>query len=197
MAWRKKPKGRDQSVEKFLEDIRSHLATFIGGAGQFIRRNRVASATAGLVLISLLGGVIASSWLAHRAELAKERAEQRSNDVRQVAHSRLVNYYDGLYDLAGATRMRESRMKDTLKHNISQNLADVNNGMGSAIEGYRDTSLGAAAPTYDELVGDNPRDRTYGRTFPVAYSIPGGVIFLGGVDPAALNLNSGDYLALI
>ena len=197
MAWRKKPKGRDQSVEKFLEDIRSHLATLIDRAGQFIRRNRVASAAAGLVLISLLGGVIASTWLAHRAKPAKARAEHPSNDVRQLAHSRLVNYDDGLYDLAGATRMRESRMKDALTPDVGQNLADVNNGVGSAMEGYRNPPLRTAAPTYDELVADNPRDRTYRRTLPVAYPHPGGVLFLTGVDAVALNLNNGDYLALI
>src|ERR1700680_3163845 len=104
MTWWKKPVWRDQPVEKFVEDIRSRLATLIGRAGQFIRRNRVASAAAGLVLISLLGGVIASTWLAHRAKLAKARAEQPA-DVRELAHARLVNYDDGLYDLAGATRM--------------------------------------------------------------------------------------------
>ena len=196
MAWRKKPKGRDQSVEKFLEDIRSHLATLIGRAGQFIGRNRVASAAAGLVLISLLGGVIASTWLAHRAKPAKARAEHPSNDVRQLAHSRLVNYSDGLYDLAGATRMRESRMEDALTPDVGQNLADVNNGVGSAMEGYRNPPLRTAAPTYDDLVADNPRDRTYRRTFPVAYPNPGGVIFLTGVDAVA-NPNNGDYLALI
>ncbi len=197
MAWRKKPNGRDQSVEKFLEDIRSHLATLIGRAGQFIRQNRVASAVAGLVLISLLGGMIASTWLANRAELAKARAEHRSNDVRQVAHLRPVNYYNELDDLAGATRMRESRMKDALTPAVGQNLAGVTNGVGSAIEGYRNTPLRTTAPTYDELIVDNPGDRTYGRTLPVAYSNPGGIIFLGGVDAAALNLNSGDYLAQI
>jgi tetratricopeptide (TPR) repeat protein len=197
MAWRKKPKGRDQSVEKFLEDIRSHLATFIGGAGQFIRRNRVASAATGLILISLLGGVIAMTWMVHRAKLANARAEHPSNDVRQLAHSRSVNYYGGLYEPAGATRMRESRMKDALRPDIHQHLADVNNGVGSTIEGYRNTPLRTAAPTYDESVAGNPRDGTYGRALPVAYQNPGGVIFLGGVDAAALNLNSGDYLASI
>ena len=197
MAWRKKQKGRDQSVEKFLEDIRSHLATLIDRAGQFIRRNRVASAAAGLVLISLLGGVIASTWLAHRAKPAKARAEHPSNDVRQLAHLRRVNYYDGLYDLVDATRMRESEMKAALTLDGRQDLADVNNGAGSAMEGYRNASLRTAAPTYDELVADNPRDRTYRRTLPVAYPNPGGVIFLTDVDLARLNPNNGDYLALI
>jgi tetratricopeptide (TPR) repeat protein len=197
MAWQKKPNWRDQSVEKFLEDIRSHLATLIGRAGQFIRRNRVVSAAAGLVLISLLGGVIASTWLAHRAKPAEARAEDPPKDVRQLAHSRLVNYSDGLYDLANTTRMRESRMKDAPTPDIGQNLADVNNGVGPAMEGYLNPPLPIAAPTYDELVADNPTDRTYRRTLPAFYPHPGGVIFLSGANAGALNLNNGDYLALI
>jgi len=197
MAWLKKPKGRDHSVEKFLEDIRSDLATLIGRAGQFIRQNRMASAVAGLVLISVLGGMIASTWLAHRAKPAKARAEHPSNDLRQVAHLRPVNYYDGLYDLTGATRMRESRMKDALTADIDRNLAYINNGVRSGVEGYRNTSLRTAAPTYDALVADNSRDRTYPRTLPVAYPIPGGVVFLPGVGAVGSNVTNGDYLVLI
>jgi tetratricopeptide (TPR) repeat protein len=194
MAWRKKPKGRDQSVAEFLADLRSHLATLICRAGQFIRRNRVASAAAGLVLISLLGGLIASTWLAHRAKLAKARAEHASNYVRQLAHSRLINYDDGLYDLTSATRTRESPMKDALTP-VGQNLANVNNGVGPAGDGYRNPPLRTTAPTYDRLVAANPTDRTYLRTLPVTYPIPGGVTFLTDVDP--LNPNNGDALALL
>lgn len=188
MAWRKKPEGLDQSVEQFLEDIGNHPATLIGRAGQFIRRNRVASAAAGLVLISLLGGVIASTWLAHRAKPAQARAEYRSNYAPQLAQSR---YDGGLSDLAGATRMRESGMKDALTPAVGQNLADVNTGVGE----YRNQPLRTAAPTYDKLVADNPRDRTYGRTLPVSYPGPGGVNYLTSVDP--LNPNNGDALALL
>jgi tetratricopeptide (TPR) repeat protein len=193
MAWRKKPTGLGQSVEKFLEDIRSHLATLIARAGQFIRQNRVASAAAGLVLIGLLGGLIATAWLAHRAKLADASAEP-SNEVRRLAYSHRVNYYDGFSDLA-ATRMRESRMKDALTSNVRQDLGEFNNDLGSATEGYRNAPLRATAPTYD-VVADNPRDRTYGRYFPATYPHPGGVMFLAGFDTATLNLN-GDSLALL
>jgi tetratricopeptide (TPR) repeat protein len=197
MAWRKKPQERDQSVEKLLKDIRSHLAALIDRAGQFIRRNGVVSASTGLVLISLLGGVIASAWLVHRAKLARARAAHLSNDLRQLAHSRSVNYYDGLYNLAGATEGRESRVKDVPKAHLDHNLADVNNGAGSAIEGYRNTSLRTAAQAYDESVAGNPRDRTYRPTLPEVYPKPGRVVFLPASDDVGLNRSSGDYLALI
>jgi tetratricopeptide (TPR) repeat protein len=196
MAWRKKPNGSDQPVvKKFLEDIRSYLATLIDRAGQFIDRNRVASAAAGLVLISLLGGVIASTWLAHRA---KPLAKHPSNEGRLLTQFRLVNYYNGLDDLAGATRMGESRMKNALTSDVRQDVADVNNGAESAMEGYRNAALRTTAPIYDELAADNPKDRTSPRTLPLGYPNPGGgIIFLTDVDPARLNPSYGDYLALI
>ena len=189
MAWRKKPKGSDQSVaQNFSEDIRSRPATLIDRAGQIIHRNRVASAAASLILISLLGGVITSTWLAHRTKPAEARAEHPANEGRQA------NYNDGLDD---ATRPGESRMKDGLTHNVRQDLADVNNGAESAMEGYRNALLRTAAPTDDELVADNSRDLTYRRTLPLTYPHPGGVIFLTDGDLARLNPNNGDYLALI
>ncbi len=40
---------------------------------------------AGLLLISLLGALIATTWQAHRAKVAKARAEHPSNDVRPIA----------------------------------------------------------------------------------------------------------------
>src|SRR5207247_5332729 len=126
---------------------------------------RVASAAAGLLLLGLLGGVIASTWLAHRAKLAKAGAEQASNDLRELARLRRINYYDALNVLPGTTRIRDGR---ALTSGDRHDLADVHNGAGSAIEGYRPTALEnvTAAPPNQELAVDKPRDRTYRRTFP-------------------------------
>jgi tetratricopeptide (TPR) repeat protein len=125
MALRKEPERRYQSVEQFSEDIRRHweartvLArkdTVGYRVGKFVRRNKVATAAAALVFLSLLGGVIATTWQAHRAKAAKARAERRFNDVRQLAHSVLFDYHDAIKDLPGATRVRERLVKDALTY---------------------------------------------------------------------------------
>src|ERR1044071_3269291 len=50
-------------------------------------RNRVATAAAVLVLVSLIVGLVGTVWQAHRATVQKARAERRFNDVRKLAHS--------------------------------------------------------------------------------------------------------------
>jgi serine/threonine protein kinase len=129
-ALRKEPERRYPSVEQFSEDIRRHLEarpirarkdTIHYRAVKFGQRNRVATAAALLVFLSLVGGIIATTWEARRARaeaaVAKEqkkRAERRFNDVRRLAHSVLFDYHDAIKDLPGATRVRERLVKDAL-----------------------------------------------------------------------------------
>src|SRR5438094_8662935 len=125
MALRKEPQRRYQSVEQFADDIRRHLESrpvlarkdTIGyRARKFVRRNRVAVAGALLILVSLIGGLIATAWQAHRATVQKALAERRFNDVRELAHSVLFDYHDAIKNLPGATRVRERLVKDALNY---------------------------------------------------------------------------------
>jgi eukaryotic-like serine/threonine-protein kinase len=125
MALRKEPERRYQSVEQFADDIRRHLRarpvlarrdTIGYRTRKFIERNRVATAAALLILVSLVGGLVATIWQAHRAKLEKARAERRFDDVRQLAHSVLFDYHDAIKNLPGATRVRERLVKDALTY---------------------------------------------------------------------------------
>ena len=125
MALRKEPARRYQTVDQFAEDIRRHLESrpvrarkdTIGyRARKFVRRNKVAVAASLLILVSLIGGLIATAWQAHRATVQKALAERRFNDVRQLAHSVLFDYHDAIKNLPGATRVRERLVKDALNY---------------------------------------------------------------------------------
>src|SRR5438874_6948402 len=125
MALRKEPARRYQSVEQFSEDIRRHLEnrpvfarkdTVTYRANRFIRRNKLAVAAALLVLVSLIAGLLATTWQAHRATVQKAPAERRFEDVRQLAHSVLFDYHDAIKNLPGATRVRERLVKDALNY---------------------------------------------------------------------------------
>lgn len=132
MALRKEPERRYSTVEQFSEDIRRHLEarpilarkdTLGYRASKFIQRNRAASVAAAMVLLSLLGGIVATTSAAHRAKAqemaakaATARAERRFNDVRKLAHSVLFDYHDAIKDLPGATRVRERLVKDGLAY---------------------------------------------------------------------------------
>jgi predicted Zn-dependent protease len=132
MALRQEPERRYQSVEQFSDDIRRHLATlpvlarrdtFAYRSAKFMRRNVAATVAAALVVLTLLGGIVATTWQAQRAreqesiaKVEKARAERRFNEVRQLAHSVLFDYHDAIRDLPGATAVRERLLKDGLAY---------------------------------------------------------------------------------
>ena len=125
MALRKEPTRRYQTVEQFADDVRRHLEarpvmarrdTIGYRASKFVQRNKIATAAALLILVSLVAGLLATAWEARRATVEKTRAEKRFNDVRQLAHSVLFDYHDAIKDLPGATHARERLVKDALSY---------------------------------------------------------------------------------
>ncbi|HEV7860888.1 MAG TPA: serine/threonine-protein kinase [Pyrinomonadaceae bacterium] len=93
MALRKEPARRYASVDQLSEDIRRHLAglpviarqdTFTYRATKFVRRNRVGVAAAGVILLSLLCGIVATTWQARAARQEKARAESVSAFLKKM-----------------------------------------------------------------------------------------------------------------
>jgi tetratricopeptide (TPR) repeat protein len=118
MAMRKEPERRYQSVEQFSEDIRRHLDgrpviarkdTVGYRTSKFVRRNRVGVAAAALVVLSLIGGIIATGWEAHRAN-------RRFNDVRRLANSLMFELHGAIENLPGSTAARELLVKRALEY---------------------------------------------------------------------------------
>ncbi len=118
MALRKEPERRYPSVGQFSEDIRRHLAglpvfarkeTWSYRGSKFIRRHRLGVAVASLFILTLLGGIIATTWQARRAN-------RRFDDVRQLAHSFLFEIEPQIADLPGATAARETLVKRALEY---------------------------------------------------------------------------------
>jgi eukaryotic-like serine/threonine-protein kinase len=130
-ALRKEPGRRYASVEQFSEDIRRHLeglpviarkATLSYRTAKFIQRNKIGVAAAAIILLTLVGGIIATAWEAHRARLESARAQQRFDQVRKLAHSVMFDYHDAIVALPGSTKVRERLVTDSLEYldNLSQ-----------------------------------------------------------------------------
>jgi non-specific serine/threonine protein kinase/serine/threonine-protein kinase len=131
-AMHRDPEHRYQSVEQLSSDIGRHLDglpvtarkdTVRYRAMKFMRRNRLAVAGGALLLLTLVAGIVSSSWLAHEARaqerIAKReqgRAERRFNEVRQLARSVLFDYHDAIKDLPGATPVRARLVRDALTY---------------------------------------------------------------------------------
>ena len=132
MAMRTETARRYRSVEQFSEDIRRHLVgrpviaradTLSYRGSKFVRRNKIAIAAAFLIVLSLIGGIIATAWQARkattqeqRARAEQARAERRFNDVRHLANRVLFDYHDAIRTLPGATKVRELLVKDALNY---------------------------------------------------------------------------------
>jgi tetratricopeptide (TPR) repeat protein len=174
LALRKEPARRYQSVEQFSEDIRRHLEarpiharkdTVGYRAAKFVRRNKLALAAAALVLLSLIGGILTTSWEArratmqeHRARAEQARAERRFNDVRKLANNVLFDYYDAIKALPGATKVRERLVNDAL--NYLDSLAGEAHGdpelqreLGAAYERVGDVRGGEMSGSLLDIAG--------------------------------------------
>ena len=134
MALRKNVERRYASVEQFSEDIRRYLAnlpvrargdTFAYRATKFIQRNRVGAIAGVLVFLTLLGGIISTWRQARIAENERNLAEERFNEVRELANNVVFKYHDEIKNLPGSTKVREMLVKDALNYldRLAQNSA--------------------------------------------------------------------------
>ncbi|MBX7173598.1 MAG: protein kinase [Pyrinomonadaceae bacterium] len=109
---------RYASVEKFSEDVRRYLNglpisaqkdTFVYRTKKFIRRNYLSVGVAALFSITLLIGLTAIIW-------EKRKAEQRFNDVRELANSFMFEFHDSIENLPGSTPARQLVVSRALQY---------------------------------------------------------------------------------
>ncbi|MEW6366294.1 MAG: serine/threonine-protein kinase [Acidobacteriota bacterium] len=93
MAMRKEPRRRYATVEQFSDDLRRHQVglpviaredTFRYRAGKFVLRHKVGVAAAGLVLLSLVGGIVATAWQARIAASERDRTRVEAQKAEQI-----------------------------------------------------------------------------------------------------------------
>jgi eukaryotic-like serine/threonine-protein kinase len=125
MAMRKEAERRYQSVEQFSEDLQRYGAglpimarpdSFIYRAGKFVRRHRVGVSAVALVLISLLGGIVATTLAARQARAERARAERRFAQVRKLSNTFLFDFHDKIQNVPGATEARAMVAKTALEY---------------------------------------------------------------------------------
>lgn len=125
MAIRKEPARRYASVELFSEDIRRHLSGLPVIAhrdtpgyriGKFAQRHRAGVAAGVLLTLSLAVGLLGTIWQAHVAQIERERAERRFNDVRKLANSFLFEFHDAIENIPGTLAARQLILKRALEY---------------------------------------------------------------------------------
>jgi len=92
MALRAEPERRYLSVEKLGKDLRSYLAglpveardeSLVYRCGKFMRRHRIGTLAAGLMVVSIVAGVTSTLWQARKAQSEKQIAEARRAEAEQ------------------------------------------------------------------------------------------------------------------
>ena len=158
MALRKEPDRRYGSVEQFAKDLRNYLdghpvsarADTLGyRAGKFARRHRFGLGAAVVVVLTLIGGIVATL---HQAQ----RAERRFQDVRQLANTFMFEFHDKIQYLSGATEARALLVDTALEYLDSL-----------AVDAGGDTELLAELAVAYQRVGDvqgDPRGFSLGLT---------------------------------
>lgn len=124
-ALRREPERRYPSVEQFSEDVRRHLEglpvlarkdTIRYRTVKFVKRHRASVAAGVLFVITLIAGIVATSWQAHVARQQRARAEQRFNEVRQLANSVIFDLEPAIADLPGSTAARKLLVNNALRY---------------------------------------------------------------------------------
>jgi eukaryotic-like serine/threonine-protein kinase len=160
---RKEPSRRYASAQELSDDLGRYLEgrpvlaradTLTYRATKFVRRHQTAAVAAGLIVLSLLGGIVATAAQARLAEANRAKAEQRFSEVRTLARSFLFEIHDALRDLEGSQKARETLVKRALEYLdglapeagddpvLLEDLAASYERVGDVQGGPRDASLG-------------------------------------------------------
>ena len=168
-ALEKQPERRYLHVEQLAEDIERHLDgrpvlarpdTLSYRAAKFCRRHKVFAAAAAAVLVTLIGGIVASTWQARIAQRQRNIAQRRFDETRKLAWTLLFEIDPEIAPLAGTTKVREKLLArgiaflDALSHDAQgdqgllrelaeayQNVAEVRGIGGVANLGRSDLAI--------------------------------------------------------
>ena len=128
MTLRQDPALRYSSVAQLSEDLdryldglpvvaRGYSTAYI--ATRFVQRNKALTATAALVVVTLIGGMITT-------RRAQARAERRFHEVQTLAHAMVFDYSDSIRGLAGATEVEKKLVTDAMTYldGLARDAAD-------------------------------------------------------------------------
>jgi tetratricopeptide (TPR) repeat protein len=159
-ALRKEPARRYASVEQFSEDLRRYMEGYPVSARadsrryrtwKFAGRNKAPIAAAALVLLTMLGGISATAWQAHLAN-------QRFQDVRELANAYLFEFHDAIRFLPGSTPARQLVVKRGMQYldKLAQqrgNDTSLSRELATAYEKVGDVQGAPNAPSLGDRVG--------------------------------------------
>ena len=165
MTLQKDAAKRYASVEQLNEDVRRHLLGFPVAArpasvpyrvGKFVNRHRTGVAATSVLVLTLIGGIVATSWEAHIAGIERARAERHFEDVRKLANTFMFDVNGAIENLPGSTAARQMLVVNSLKYldglsaesasnaSLQRELATAYEKVADIQGGFRSANLGDA-----------------------------------------------------
>lgn len=166
-AMRKEKERRYLSVERLSDDIRNYLHglpvsarkdTFSYRAWKFVSRNKAAVVAATLVLLTLIGGIIATAWQAKVAHEQRMLARADREKARDLARKVLFDYHDAIGDLPGSVQVRNKLAQDMVEYlnSFAQDAATDPALQGELADAYERVSSVLGGSAYANL-GDTDK----------------------------------------
>lgn len=164
---RKEPNRRYQSVQDLSDDISNYLNglpvkarpnTIFYRASKFYLRNKTASVIGLFLVLSLIAGIIATTWQAISARQARDRAEKRFQEVRKLSNSLLFKITPKIERLPGSTEARQELVTQALEYldslsNESQDDLGLQSELASAYEKVGDVQGNPEKANLGDLQG--------------------------------------------
>lgn len=190
-AMRKDPAQRYGSPQELSSDLARYRASepvvarepsFAYLLRKAVRRHRAAAFAAAVSAVALIAALGISLWQTRRTAIARDRAEARFSDARQLANALIFKVHDGIAPLPGATPVRKMIVAEALTYlerlsqdpsvddglrlelaSAYQRIGDVQGNPGGANLGDRKGALASydrAAALLAPLVSKPSADRT-------------------------------------
>jgi len=124
-ALRKEPEERYASVDQLIADLQSYLdglpvQAHHGNlrylAGKFIRRNKLVLIASTLLCVVVLAGIGGVIWQARIANIQRNKAEARAEDLRKLSNSLLSEIDEAIQKLPGSTPAQKLLVGTVFEH---------------------------------------------------------------------------------
>jgi len=184
-ALRKEPAERYASVEQLDADLRRYLEgqpiqarpqTTLYRLGKFVRRHRAGVAVTTLALAATLIAAGVALWEGHVAELERQRAVRRFEQVRELARLSLFDLFDVVKDIPGSTPAQQLLITKSLSHfeRLSKEASGDAALLGELAEGYSRLADLYGNPYMSNLGESKKSLETYRKGLDLLKSVPEG-----------------------
>ena len=163
-ALRKEPRERYLTAEQLASDVQAYLnghpvaarrGTLRYRALKFMRRHRLALASAVVLAVTLVAGIAGVWWQGRVANRERRKAEARSADLRQLSNSLLSELDEAIQQLPGSTGVQKLLVTRVLEHldRMAQDAQGDRQTQLDLVDAY--TRLGnLQGNAYDQNLGD-------------------------------------------